>query len=58
MEICSQQIPINLEAAPGHWVACHLYGEGRPVPIPIDKKVDVSTNGTDSDAAVTEAAAT
>lgn len=33
MDVCSAQVPINLEAAPGHWVACHLYGEGAPVQI-------------------------
>jgi oligopeptide/dipeptide ABC transporter ATP-binding protein len=57
MEICSQQVPINLEAAPGHWVACHLYGEGRSVPIRIGEGASASTNGSVSSSLPTEVAA-
>jgi len=56
MEICSQQVPINLEAAPGHWVACHLYG--KPLSMETAGAASASTNGSATGAAVSEAAAT
>jgi oligopeptide/dipeptide ABC transporter ATP-binding protein len=55
MEICSQQVPINLEAAPGHWVACHLYG--KPLSIEDPTQAAVSPNGSASSPVASEATA-
>jgi oligopeptide/dipeptide ABC transporter ATP-binding protein len=55
MEICSQQAPINLEASPGHWVACHLYG--KPLSIDDPTSAAATPNGSASNAQLTQAPA-
>jgi oligopeptide/dipeptide ABC transporter ATP-binding protein len=56
MDICSQQVPINLEASPGHWVACHLYG--KPLSIEDPTAAAVTPNGSASSAVASQATTT